>query len=76
MWRRFELIHALTYFTPEARAAYEAAGLRGYWRGYFAGRAAPIPGLAAGDPSRVALEGYPGMVARALPSVWSLANPD
>ena len=25
-----------------------------------------IPGLAAGDPSRVALEGYPGMVARAL----------
>jgi len=25
-----------------------------------------MPGLAAGDPSRVALEGYPGMVARAL----------
>lgn len=25
-----------------------------------------IPGLQAGDPSRVALEGYPGMVARAL----------
>ena len=25
-----------------------------------------LPGLAAGDPSRVALEGYPGMVARAL----------
>jgi hypothetical protein len=25
-----------------------------------------IPGLAAGDPARVALEGYPGLVARAL----------
>ena len=25
-----------------------------------------LPGLAAGDPSRVAIEGYPGMVARAL----------
>ena len=25
-----------------------------------------LPGLAAGDPTRVALEGYPGMVARAL----------
>ena len=25
-----------------------------------------LPGLQAGDPSRVALEGYPGMVARAL----------
>jgi hypothetical protein len=25
-----------------------------------------IPGLAAGDPARIALEGYPGLVARAL----------
>jgi len=25
-----------------------------------------LPGLAAGDPSRIALEGYPGLVARAL----------
>ena len=27
---------------------------------------ADLPGLSAGDPTRVALEGYPGMVARAL----------
>jgi hypothetical protein len=42
MWTLFEPIHAVTYFTPEARSAYERAGLRGFWRGYFAGRAAPL----------------------------------
>ena len=42
MWTLFEPIHAVTYFAPEARGAYEEAGLRGFWRGYFAGRAAPL----------------------------------
>ena len=42
MWTLFEPIHAVTYFAPEARAALEEAGLRGFWRGYFAGRAAPL----------------------------------
>src|SRR5262249_2438087 len=41
-WPGFEPIHAVTYFAPEARDAYLAAGLRGYWRGYFAGRSAPL----------------------------------
>jgi len=42
MWTLFEPIHAVTYFAPEARGAFEEAGLRGFWRGYFAGRAAPL----------------------------------
>ena len=42
MWTLFEPVHAVTYFAPEARSAFEAAGLRGFWRGYFAGRAAPL----------------------------------
>ena len=42
MWHLFEPIHAVTYFSPQARAAFEEAGLRGFWRGYFAGRAAPL----------------------------------
>ena len=37
MWTLFEPVHAVTYFAPEARAATEDAGLRGFWRGYFAG---------------------------------------
>jgi helix-turn-helix protein len=40
MWTLFEPVHAVTYFAPEARSAFEQAGLRGFWRGYFAGRAA------------------------------------
>jgi hypothetical protein len=29
MWTLFEPIHAVTYFAPEARGAFEEAGLRG-----------------------------------------------
>jgi len=48
MWTLFEPVHAVTYFTAEARSAYEQAGLRGFWRGYFAGRAAPLGVAGAG----------------------------
>ena len=41
MWTLFEPVHAVTYFAPEALEAFKAARLRGFWRGYFAGRAAP-----------------------------------
>lgn len=75
MWTRFESVHAVTYFTPEAAAAYEAAGLRGYWRGYFAGRAAPM-GAVDATPVVSAFYGFaPAMVARALPDVWTRATP-
>ena len=48
MWILFEPVHAVTYFAAEARSAYEKAGLRGFWRGYFAGRAAPLGVAGAG----------------------------
>ena len=75
MWTLFEPVHVVTYFTPEARAGFEAAGLRGFWRGSFAGRAAPLgrPG-----PAVVTASFYnfaPPMVARALPAVWDLVTP-
>src|SRR5256885_422912 len=50
MWTLFEPIHDVTYFHPAARAAFEEAGLRGFWRGYFAGRAAP-PRLPVARPA-------------------------
>ncbi len=75
MWKLFEPIHALTYFTPEARTAYEAAGIRGYWRGYFAGRAAPLGRVDAAPVIATFYQFAPSMVARAIPSVWSLASP-
>ena len=75
MWTLFEPIHAVTYFAPPARAAFEAANLRGFWRGYFAGRAAPL-GAVGAEPVTALFFGFaPGMVARALPDVWSRATP-
>jgi helix-turn-helix protein len=76
MWTLFEPIHAVTYFTPESRSAYELAGLRGFWRGYFAGRAAP---LGAAGPAVVAASFFnfaPAFVARAIPGVWELITPE
>lgn len=76
MWTLFEPVHAVTYFHPRARTAYEAVGLRGYWRGYFAGRAAPL-GPTTAPPVIAAFFSFaPRMVARALPSVWRLATPE
>lgn len=75
MWTLYEPIHAVTYFAPEARSAFEAAGLRGFWRGYFAGRAAPL-GPVGSAPVIAIFSGFaPGMVQRALPAVWSLIDP-
>jgi hypothetical protein len=76
LWTLFEPVHSVTYFSPEARAAYEAAGLRGYWRGYFAGRAAAL-GAIGPAPVTAAFFGFaPPMVARAIPHVWDLVPPE
>lgn len=76
MWALYEPVHAVTYFAPEARAAYEEAGLRGFWRGYFAGRAAPLGPVGSG-PVYALFYGFARhMVDRALPAVWGLADPE
>ena len=76
MWTLFEPIHAVTYFSAEARAAFEAAGVRGFWRGYFAGRSAPL-GLVTAAPVAASFYTFaPQMVGRALPGVWDLITPE
>lgn len=75
MWTHFEPVHAVTYFHPRARAAYEAVGLRGYWRGYFAGRSAPLGATDAAPVISAFFNFAPPMVSRALPAVWRLATP-
>lgn len=75
LWSLFEPVHAVTYFAPEARAAFEDAGLRGFWRGYFAARTAPF-GTAGPEQVRSAFYSFaPGMVERSLPSVWEQVRP-
>src|SRR5690348_4576858 len=76
MWILAEPVHVLTYFTAEGRAAYGAAGLRGFWRGYFAGRAGAL-GPVGAAPVIAAFYGFaPQMVERALPAVWQLISPE
>jgi len=76
LWSLFEPLHAVTYFAPEARTAFEAAGLRGFWRGYFAGRSAPL-GLAPAAVTTALYANFaPRMVERAIPSIWELASPE
>ncbi|MBN3932839.1 hypothetical protein IQ279_25050 [Streptomyces verrucosisporus] len=76
LWALLEPLHAVTYFAPEAREAFEDAGLRGFWRGYFAGRAAPL-GETGPEPVTAAFFGFsPAMVARALPGLWAAVTPE
>ncbi len=75
MWTHFEPVHAVTYFHPRPRAAYEAVGLRGYWRGYFAGRSAPLGAVDAAPVVAAFYSFAPHMVRRALPAIWKLATP-
>src|SRR3954471_566660 len=75
MWSLFEPVHAVTYFAPHAAATFEAAGLRGFWRRYFAGRAAPL-GTVGPGPVIAAFFGFaPAMVSRAFPDVWTRITP-
>jgi hypothetical protein len=75
MWTLFEPVHAMTYFAPEARAEYVQAGLRGFWRGYFAGRVAPLGELGAAAVTAAFCSFAPSMTGRAIPGVWDLITP-
>lgn len=76
MWRVLEPLHAVTYFAPECLGAFKAAGLRGFWMGYFAGRSAPF---GAAGPSLVEaafFNFHPRMVRRAIPDAWGFSTPE
>ncbi|MFI0446001.1 hypothetical protein [Actinomadura sp. 6N118] len=75
VWRLIEAYHAPIYFSDEAAAAYKAAGLKGYWMGYFASRSAAMgePG-----PEMVTATFYnfaPRRVERAIPDAWRFCAP-
>jgi hypothetical protein len=76
LWVRAETIHAVTYFSEESRAAARELGLRGFWMGYFAFRAAPL-GPVDADVVEAAFYNFaPEMVCRAIPDAWTLAAPE
>ncbi len=75
MWTLFEPVHVISYFAAEAKDAFEQAGLRGFWRGYFAGRAAPLGPVGPAPVIAAFCSFAPSMVTRALPAVWDLISP-
>ncbi|MDT5336199.1 MAG: hypothetical protein QOD90_1704 [Mycobacterium sp.] len=67
-------MHALTYFAPESREAFEQAGFRGFWMGYFGARSAPLGPVAADLVTAIFYNFAPSQVARALPSAWNFVS--
>lgn len=74
-WRRLEPVHAVVYFAPEVKDTLGAAGLRGFWMGYFAARAAPMGAVGPAVVEATFFGFHPGMVRRALPDAWGFADP-
>src|SRR6201996_2867490 len=73
---RFEPVHAVTYFAPEARAALDGLGYRGFWMGYFAARSAPLGIVPREVVTAIFYNFAPARVAKALPAAWEIAGPD
>lgn len=75
MWTLYEPVHVVTYFGPDVADAWAAVGVTGFWRTYFAGRAAPLGACSAEVVTATFFGFAPAFVARAVPSVWSLVTP-
>jgi hypothetical protein len=74
-FERFEPVHAVTYFSPESRAAFDGLGYRGFWMGYFAGRSAPLGVVPIDVVTAMFYNFAPSRVAKALPAAWEVASP-
>ncbi|MDQ0382287.1 SCO6745 family protein [Amycolatopsis thermophila] len=76
LWVVLETLHDVTYFAPQARAAHEAAGLRGFWRGYVGTRAAPLGAAGLGAVTAVFYNFAPSFLARSVPAIWETVPPE
>jgi hypothetical protein len=74
-WQALEPCHAMVYFAPEPRVAFDLLGFKGYWMGYFASRSAAMGPVPAAVVTATFYSFHPGMVARAIPTAWSIASP-
>jgi hypothetical protein len=74
--RTLEPLHVVTYFAPEPGEHYTALGIKGGMRGYFASRSAALGRV----PAEVVVSTFynfaPGLIAKAIPSVWDATSPE
>jgi hypothetical protein len=76
LWALGEPFHALTYFADESRTAFRAVGLRTFWTGYFAGRAAPLGAVGPQVVTATFASFNAAFVARRVPEVWTTVSPE
>ncbi|MEV1245570.1 MarR family winged helix-turn-helix transcriptional regulator [Nonomuraea sp. NPDC050022] len=76
--RMFELVEpiATVTFSEVVNEAFLALGMRNYWDGYFAGRAAPLGPAPAAVVHAVFYNFADGEVARHIPWVWGKVSPE
>ena len=74
-WLAVEPVHAVVYFDRGCRDSMAGLGLRGFWMGYFAGRAAPLGPVGSDVVVATFCNFAPDMVARAVPDAWAIADP-
>ncbi len=75
VWLAMESVHAVTYFAPRCRQALRDVGLKGFWSGYFAARAAPLGAVGTGPVVAAFFNFHPAMVRKAVPSCWDVVDP-
>lgn len=76
LWVAAESVHAVTYFAPACRQAVRDVGLKGFWVGYFATRAAPLGAVGAGPVTAAFFNFHPIMVRKAVPACWEAVDPE
>jgi hypothetical protein len=74
LWHRLENLNAVAYFCAECREAPEQLGLRGFWMGYFACRAAPMGPVGPGVVEATFANFHPRRVRAAIPAAWQHAT--
>ena len=74
MYRTLEPFHAMIYFVPEAKSAYERIGLEGRRMGYFASRGAPLGAPSGETLAAIFYNFHPDLVRSVIPEAWQRAT--
>ena len=74
IWHHVEAINAVAYFSPESGEAAARLGLKGFWMGYFALRAAPLGPVGSSVVEATFFNFHPVRVRRAIPDAWRQAG--
>jgi hypothetical protein len=74
-WRVLEPLHAVVYFAPDVKTAFDDVGVSGFWRGYFASRAAPMGPVPPEVVIATFYNFHPDMVRWAMADIWQRADP-